>query len=33
MSSYLAEKENLLQIFVSMLYDPACSFKSLQMVV
>lgn len=33
MSSYLAEKKNHLQIFVSMFYDPACSLKSLQMVV
>lgn len=27
------KKKIFLQIFVSMLYDPACSFKSLQMVV
>lgn len=33
MLSYLAEKKNHLQIFVSMFYDPACSLKSLQMVV
>lgn len=31
MSSYLAEKKNL-HLFLSMLYDPACSFKFLPMV-